>query len=132
MYKSASTDLRVRYNECDPLGIVFNANYLVYVDLALNELWREHLGGYDAMMERGLDLAVAEANLRYFAPLRFDDEFVAEVRVEHIGTKSMTTAFTLTRDGEEVAAGTLAYVCVDSASNESRPVPEDIRAALTD
>src|SRR5215218_7157764 len=101
MYKSASTALRVRYNECDPLGVVFNANYLVYADLAINELWREHLGGYESMMEEGLDLAVVEANLRYFAPLRFDDEFVAEVRVEHIGTKSMTTAFTMTRGDEE-------------------------------
>jgi len=131
VYKSASTALRVRYNECDPLGVVFNANYLVYADLAINELWREHLGGYEAMMEEGLDLAVVEANLRYFAPLRFDDEFVAEVRVEHIGTKSMTTAFTMTRGDEEVAAGTLAYVCVDSASNESRPVPDSIRHGLT-
>ena len=131
MYKSASTALRVRYNECDPLGVVFNANYLVYADLAINELWREHLGGYDSMMEDGLDFAVAEANLRYLAPLRFDDEFVAGVRVVSIGTKSMTTAFRLTRGDEEVAAGTLAYVCVDSASNESRPVPDSIRDGLT-
>ncbi|MBK5233984.1 MAG: acyl-CoA thioesterase [Thermoleophilia bacterium] len=131
MYKSASTALRVRYNECDPLGVVFNANYLVYADLAINELWREHLGGYESMMEDGLDLAVVEVNLRYFMPLRFDDEFIAEVRVEQIGTKSMTTAFTLSRDDDEFAAGTLAYVCVDSASNESRPVPDSIRDALT-
>lgn len=131
MYKSASTALRVRYNECDPLGVVFNANYLVYADLAISELWREHLGGYDQMMEDGLDLAVAEANLRYFKPLRFDDEFVAEVRVEHIGNKSLTTAWTLTRGDEEVAAGTLAYVCVTSDSAESRPVPDSIREALT-
>ena len=33
--------LRVRYGECDAQGIVFNANYLAYVDVALTELWRE-------------------------------------------------------------------------------------------
>ena len=38
--------IRVRYNECDPQGHVFNANYLAYFDLAMTELWRE-LGGYD-------------------------------------------------------------------------------------
>ncbi|MGK2954176.1 MAG: acyl-CoA thioesterase [Solirubrobacterales bacterium] len=131
MYKSATTALRVRYNECDPLGIVFNANYLVYADLAINELWRDHLGGYESMMEEGLDLAVVEANLRFFKPLRYDEEFTAEVRVENIGNKSLTTAFTLVRDEDEVASGTLAYVCVDSASNESRPVPDSIRNGLT-
>lgn len=131
MYKSATTALRVRYNECDPLGIVFNANYLVYADLAINELWRDHLGGYESMMEEGLDLAVVEANLRFFKPLRYDEEFAAEVRVENIGNKSLTTAFTLVRDEDEVASGTLVYVCVDSASNESRPVPDSIRNGLT-
>ena len=25
-------ELRVRYGECDPQGIVFNANYLAYFD----------------------------------------------------------------------------------------------------
>jgi len=33
--------LRVRWSECDPQGIVFNAHYLAFFDLALTELWRE-------------------------------------------------------------------------------------------
>ncbi len=33
-------ELRVRYGECDPQGIVFNANYLLYFDVAFTELWR--------------------------------------------------------------------------------------------
>jgi len=132
MYKSVTHALRVRYNECDPLGIVFNANYLVYADIAINELWREHVGGYESMMEDGLDLAVVEANLRYFAPLRFDDEFEAEVRVDHIGEKSMSTVTGLRRGDEEICSIGMTYVCIDSASATSRPVPDSIRTALTD
>ena len=131
MYKSVTHALRVRYNECDPLGIVFNANYLVYADIAINELWREHVGGYESMMEDGLDLAVVEANLRYFAPLRFDDEFEAEVRVDHIGEKSMSTVTGLRRGDEEICSIGMTYVCIDSASATSRPVPDSIRTALT-
>ncbi len=37
-------ELRVRYGECDPQGIVFNANYLLYFDVAFTELWREAVG----------------------------------------------------------------------------------------
>ena len=36
--------LRVRFGECDPQGIVFNAHYVAYFDVALTELWREALG----------------------------------------------------------------------------------------
>ena len=55
--------LRVRYNECDPQGVVFNANYLTYFDITITELWRE-LGGYQPMVEAGVDLVVAEAEAR--------------------------------------------------------------------
>ena len=33
--------IRVRFNECDGQGVVFYANYLMYFDVAMTELWRE-------------------------------------------------------------------------------------------
>ena len=33
--------IRVRYAECDPQGVVFNANYYAYYDLLMTEMWRE-------------------------------------------------------------------------------------------
>src|SRR5689334_10769554 len=61
--------LRVRFGECDPQGVVFNANYLLYFDVAYTELWRDAFpGGWDVMVERGVDLVVAEANQRWRSP----------------------------------------------------------------
>ena len=40
---------RVRYHECDPQGIVFNANWLTYFDVTLTEWFREAFGSYDAL-----------------------------------------------------------------------------------
>ena len=58
-------ELRVRYAECDPQGIVFNSRYLEYFDVALTELWREALGSYDEpMIAEGVDLVVAEAGMQ--------------------------------------------------------------------
>ena len=34
--------MRVAYGDCDPSGVVFNPNYLVFYDVALTEFWREH------------------------------------------------------------------------------------------
>src|SRR5918997_4455533 len=47
--------LRVRYSECDPQGVVFNAHYVTYFDIALTELWREAIGPYTAMTATGTD-----------------------------------------------------------------------------
>ena len=64
-------ELRVRYGECDPQGIVFNANYLLYFDVAFTELWREAVGSWQEMVERdGVDAVVREAKLRFRSPAR--------------------------------------------------------------
>src|ERR671926_16488 len=57
--------LRVRYGECDPQGIVFNANYLAYFDVGITELWRATVGPWQVMVDRGVDMVVAEAGTRF-------------------------------------------------------------------
>ena len=123
--------MRARYSECDAQGVVFNANYLMYFDVAMTELWREAIGPYEAAMaEHGVDMVVAEARIRYLAPLRFDDEFELAAEVTNLGTTSMTTALTAERDGRTAAEGELRHVFIDPASSEKARIPQPIRAAL--
>ena len=121
---------RVRYHECDPQGVVFNANYLTYFDITISELWREALGSYDAMLADGTDMVVAEATVRYLAPLRFDDEFEVVASVAQMGTTSLVTAMAVERDGERVAEGEIRHVFVAVDGGDKTPIPENIRAAL--
>jgi acyl-CoA thioester hydrolase len=121
--------LRVRYHECDPQGVVFNGNYLTYFDLTMTELWRE-LGGYQAMVDAGVDMVVAEARILYRSPLRFDDEFEAQAEIARLGETSMTTQILLSRDGERVVDGELRHVFIESGGNSTTPIPEQIRAGL--
>jgi acyl-CoA thioester hydrolase len=121
--------LRVRYNECDPQGVVFNANYLTYFDLTMTELWRE-LGGYQAMVDAGVDMVVAEAKIRYRAALRFDDQFEVQATIGRLGDTSMTTAIAILRGEETVAEGELRHVFVESGGGPTAPIPEAIRSGL--
>jgi acyl-CoA thioester hydrolase len=121
--------LRVRYNECDPQGVVFNANYLTYFDLTMSELWRE-LGGYQAMVDAGVDMVVAEATIRYLAPLRFDDEFEVVARVTRLGETSMITELVIEQGGEPAAEGELRHVFIETGGGAKAPIPPAIRAGL--
>ena len=121
--------LRVRYNECDPQGVVFNANYLTYIDLTMTELWRE-LGGYQEMVEAGVDMVVAEARIRYRAPLRFDEEFEVHATVAHLDEDSMTTALVLVRGDDRVAEGEIRHVFIEAGGGPRRPIPDGIREQL--
>jgi acyl-CoA thioester hydrolase len=122
--------LRVRYHECDPQAIVFNANYLAYFDLAVTEMWRETMGGLQAMLERGLDFVVAEVRIRYRAALRFDDEFDVCLSIAEMRTTALRTEVTVERDGVTAAEGELRHVLIDPGTGEKTPIPDDVRHAL--
>lgn len=123
--------LRVRYGECDPQGVVFNAHYLAYFDLALTELWRAAVdGGYKLMVDRGIDLVVAEATVRYRASAGFDDVLDVAMGVARLGTTSMQTTFAVTRAGEPIVEGDMRHVFIDLATRGSTPIPDWLRPEL--
>jgi acyl-CoA thioester hydrolase len=122
--------MRVRFNECDPQGAVFNANFLTYFDIAVTELWREALGGWQQMVSGGVDVVLAEARVRYLAPLRFDEEFDVRVSIGGFGNTSMTTEHVIERDGAVVSEGSLRHVFIGTDGSGKRPIPDHVRGAL--
>ena len=123
-------ELRVRYGECDPQGIVFNANYLLYFDVAFTELWREAVGPWSMMVERGVDAVVAEANTRFRAPARYDDVIQLRARVVRLGTTSITTEIDGVRAGEVLVEGRLRHVFVDATTWQKTEMPDWIGDGL--
>src|SRR5688572_1642659 len=85
---------RVRYHECDAQGIVFNANWFTYFDVALTEWFRVLFGSYGSLAERGSDVVLAETSARFRGSGRFDDEISVAVGVESLGRTSMVVAYT--------------------------------------
>ncbi len=122
--------LRVRYGECDPQGIVFNANYLAYVDVALTELWREAFGSYDAVRELGWDVVVAEATARFRGAARFDEEVDVALTIARLGETSMTSDLEVRRDGEVLVEGRVVHVWVGVDDFAKRPIPDVARERL--
>jgi acyl-CoA thioester hydrolase len=122
--------LRVRFSECDPQGIVFNAHYVAWFDVALTELWREALGSWAAMVERGVDAVAAELSVRFRAPARADELVSLAVAVEGFGTTSLRTRVDVWRDDELLVEGSLRHVFVDAATWRPVAAPDWIRTAL--
>jgi acyl-CoA thioester hydrolase len=122
--------LRVRYAECDPQGVVFNAHYLAWFDMNMTELWRAAFGSYQAAIDRGVDIVVVTAQLTYRASARFDETLELEVAVAALGTTSITTEHAVRRDGEALVTGTLRHVMVDPRALTKLPIPGWVRQGL--
>jgi acyl-CoA thioester hydrolase len=122
--------LRVRYGECDAQQIVFNAHYFAYFDVAMTELWRAAIGRYAAMLERGIDMVVAEASARFLSAARFDDELELEVSIARLGRTACTTRHRVLRGDEVLVEGEMRHVFVDPTSFEKMTIPDWLREAL--
>ncbi|HXB16188.1 MAG TPA: thioesterase family protein [Solirubrobacteraceae bacterium] len=120
-------ELRVRYGECDPQGIVFNANYLLYFDVAFTELWREAVGPWQDMVERGVDVVVAHAELDFRAPARYDDVLALPARIVALGRTAITTEIDVMRGDELLVAMRARHVCVSTETWEKTELPEWVR-----
>jgi acyl-CoA thioester hydrolase len=69
------TRVRVRYAETDKMGVVYYANYLIWMEVGRADYCRALGFRYRDMEETdGILLAVAEANCRYIWPARYDEE----------------------------------------------------------
>lgn len=124
---------RVRYNEIDGQGVVYNAHYLTFFDVAIYE----YLRGLGFLQDReakasGCDFHVVRALVDYKSPLMFDDEFAIGIRVARIGRSSITFAAGIFRDGiaAPLATGEIVWVYTDQATKTPLPVPEALRLAV--
>ncbi|HET7130295.1 MAG TPA: thioesterase family protein [Gaiellaceae bacterium] len=123
---------RVAFSDTDAQGVVYYGRYMPYFDLARVEyhrhLGRPHLGN--------VDFAMRALTIEYLAPARFDDLLEIFVRVERIGTTSITydhAAYRLNdEEGDELMATAKAtLVCIDLDKRRAVAVPEAFGEQVT-
>lgn len=122
---------RVRYHECDPQGVVFNANHITYVDVALTEMWRSVFGPGDSMAAHGVDIVVVDVHASFRGPARFDDEVELAIEIERFGRTSMTSRFVSRIDGKLCVEGSIVHVWIDRGTGEPVEPPAKVRELLT-
>ena len=79
--------MKVRDYECDLQGIVNNANYQHYLELARLEFLLSTGVSFAALHEQGVDPVVARINMAFKTPLRSGDEFVCKLYLRKEGIK---------------------------------------------
>ena len=123
------TRLRVRYAETDQMGIVYYANYLVWMEVARVE-WCRARGFHYRDMERddGAFLVVAEAQCRYLAPARFDDEVIIDTQVAGAGARLIRFEYEIRHAaaGELLATGWTKHIVCNAGRRPMR-LPEKYR-----
>jgi acyl-CoA thioester hydrolase len=114
----------------DLYGHVNNAHYYSFFDTVVNRYLIE-VGGLDIHRGSVVGYVVASA-CDYFAPVAYPELLEVGLRVDKLGSSSVTYGVALFRTGDAVAraAGTMIHVFVDRGSSKPTPIPAALRRAL--
>ena len=125
--------IRVRYAECDAQSVVFNARYGDYVDVVATEFLRALFGGYQKMLDEGLDSQVVRMTINWKSSARFDDILAIRAETDHVGDSSYSFSmeFTDYASGRLVANSEIVYVMVQPDRQGKMTIPDHLRAALS-
>lgn len=125
--------IRVRYAECDAQGVVFNGRYGDYVDVVATEYLRALFGGYQQMLDGGLDSQVVRLATNWKSSARFDDILAIHANTVHVGDSSYSFSmeFSDYATGRLVASSEIVYVMVQPDMQSKMTIPDHFRAALT-
>jgi acyl-CoA thioester hydrolase len=110
---SHETRFRVRYAETDQMGVVYYANYLVWMEVGRAEFCRAAGICYrDMEAVDGLRLAVVDAHCRYLQPARYDDEIVVATRITRASRRIIEFQYEIRQalSGRAVAEGETKHI----------------------
>jgi acyl-CoA thioester hydrolase len=152
---SASSEVRVDYEDTDAAGVVHPAGCLRFLEHARTE-WLRDLSFEQGRLirEEGTVFAAAGLKLDFLKPARFNDRLSVDVVLLQLGLANLTLAHSITRQantrqaitpesanheavisGPEVLRGTVRRVlnsraCLDAAGLRAKPLPPSLRSAL--
>lgn len=128
---------RVRWGDCDPMGIIRYDAYTRFFELGEAEMFRSCGIGYSSFAERfGITLPRRVMHLEYPSPPRLDDLLDLDVYISEVGGRSMRLNLDAYSDeGALRMEGYLVLVCVHDGPDRgdairTKPWPQDFLTAI--
>jgi acyl-CoA thioester hydrolase len=114
----AVTKRRVRFEEVDPLGIVWHGRYPSYFEDARVELGKKYGIDYIDFFKHGIVAPIKKMHIDYFLPLRYPEEIVLEAILHWSDAARMDFEFIIRNDsGAVTTTGYTVQMMVDLKEN---------------
>ena len=125
--KTHETQVRVRYQETDNMGVVYYSNYLVWFEIARTEYFRALGLVYRELEKKGIYLMVASVGCRYRSPAKYDDIVKIQAGVPELKNSSLKFEYRLSVGDKLIATGESVHVFTNESGRPVR-IPEEVRS----
>ena len=122
---------RVRYRECDPMGVVYHAHVLDWFEAARTEALRDAGLPYADLEASGVVMPVVDVSVRYHASVRYDDLVEVEAAFAAVGVR-VPVDYAVRRAGEAavLVSGRVTLCFVDAERGRPVAAPDVVREAF--
>ncbi|HVT40360.1 MAG TPA: thioesterase family protein [Gemmatimonadaceae bacterium] len=124
---------RVRWNDCDPFGIIYYGAYVRFFQVAEEELFRACGLPFEQLRKNlGVWIPRKALHAEFHSPAELDEEVAVQAWFARVGTTSITLQFEVYRASDRAhrATGSLAVVSVDKTTMKKKAIPEEVRQKL--
>ena len=127
-------DVRVRWTDTDPAGIVWFGVFFRYFENAEEDLFRQLGKDRNTLLrELGIFMPRTSVQSRFKSPARLGEELMVGVGVADIADRRVTFAFEVHErgTGRRICDASYRVACVDSKTFAPRSFPSQIVALLS-
>ncbi|GIN59761.1 putative acyl-CoA thioesterase YneP [Lederbergia ruris] len=113
----SETNLEVRYAETDQMGIVYHANYLVWMEIGRTKLIEDLGFRYTEMEEDGILAPVVDIQVSYHKPVKYGQPVKIRTWIEEYNGLRTTYGYEIYTNNKDLAVtGFSKHVCVKKDS----------------
>ena len=116
---------RVRYCECDPMGVAHHSAFPVWFEMGRTELLRDSGASYRDLEEAGFLIALVKLSMTIRRPARYDDLLRLRTTLANIGRVKLEHEYALFRGDDLLATGATTVACLDRGG-AVQPLPENL------
>lgn len=111
------TDIEVRYQETDQMGVVYHANYLVWFEIGRTKLIQQLGFHYASLEEENILSPVIDVQISYQTPAKYGDTVTVSTWIHSYDGVRTSYGYEIhNKDGERLVKGTTQHVIVDKTT----------------
>ncbi len=118
--------IRILYAHTDKMGVVYYGRYFEFFEAGRNEFLRKLGYPYSRIEAQNIVLPVIEANSKYFAPARYDDEIILHTILKNIPSVRIKLEYLIENSKKEkLAEGYTIHSFVNAKTMKPTRPPSD-------
>ena len=122
----------VRFQHCDPAGIVFYPRYYEMLNLTVEQFFEEKIGISFNQMQQELHVTVPSVRIEtdFFEASYLEDRLDFQLRLDKLGRSSLAFNISCRCGDEERLKALITLVCIDFSKKKAVAWPASVRSRI--